>query len=144
MGWEDIGSFWQVFGESGKRVMNRRKWVMCRQRYHMIMITVPGLSDALVWPKPWSDVIPTENSDGRLKRECCSGHPLYNKRAILIAGSNAADDHIYFLPDGPRAFALVHHTNRRETDPQWPAFTLYDTLEDLFAAEMMGEPNEED
>lgn len=68
-------------------------------------------------------------SDTELVKEVGPGHVLfgYAERAILIADQNGAtDDCVFFLPDGPAPFAVVHLTwaGTRDCHPHFPSTEL--------------------
>jgi hypothetical protein len=90
---------------------------------------------------PWWDIRGDEDDDREqrdglaqeLYKEVGPGHLLYGQRVEVIAQSDANDDIAVRLASG--GFARVHLTWRGSVEPpQWPATTLYDTLEALHQA----------
>jgi hypothetical protein len=77
------------------------------------------------WPPSWKPIEPAINDE--LRREVGRGHVLYRRDAVAVARATNADDVLFWLPDGPAAFAEVHltWTGRRESRPEWPWTRLF-------------------
>jgi hypothetical protein len=88
------------------------------------------------WLAPWYAVDASDTLEAQLRREISDRHVLYDVPVTLIARREDTDDALFQLPDG--RVAEVHLTWRQsvETDPRWPATTLYASL-DRWRAESM-------
>lgn len=67
-----------------------------------------------------------------LHRELGESHPLHQVPARAIARRKDNDDVLFFLSEGTSPLVVVHLTwsGKKETDPRFPAFTLYSSIED--------------
>jgi hypothetical protein len=85
---------------------------------------------AFDWLDPWQPTAP--GLEAELDREVGRGHPLSGRRAIAVGRRLDNDDVLFWLPNGPAMFAVVHltWTGKREGSPQWPGTTLYSSLDD--------------
>ena len=86
-------------------------------------ITVPA---NIEWLAPWK---PELDENGllakELQREVCDSHILsgVNTRAV---GTRIDSDDVLFTTDDPRnPLAVVHLTWKFESDPNWPATSIY-------------------
>ena len=61
-----------------------------------------------------------------LARETIPGHPLHDKESTAIGClRRCPNDFLFSIDDGSGAFAWVHLTWHRESDPQFPKCKLY-------------------
>jgi hypothetical protein len=84
----------------------------------------------LDWPGSWAPIEPAFSDE--LRREVGQGHVLYGRVAVAVARATNSDDMLFWLPDGPAAFAEVHltWTGKREWRPEWPITSLFSSFED--------------
>lgn len=82
---------------------------------------------------PWEAVETplSQPAPGRLADEIAPGHVLEGKRVRMIARRVDTDDVLYEVMTEPPSFAVVHLTwsDRRQTNPQFPWTTLYDSMD---------------
>ena len=102
--------------------------------------SIPAELREAVWPAPWAATDAPLHEE--LARETSARHPLAGRRAVAIARRADTDDVLFWLPDGPRLLAAVHLTWRRETDPEWPFTTLFDSVEAWWAYEQADREDE--
>lgn len=97
-----------------------------------IVELIPG--DEVHFLKPWHKYLGNPNSflEKELHREMPETHVLFGKKVTAIANRQDNDDVLFELSDGPHKFAVVHLTWRIETNPEWPATTLYKDWLDLY------------
>ena len=85
------------------------------------------------WRDPWVPVAKDHAPalEAELSREIPPGHVLCGRRARAIARHVDSDD-VLFLLDGGPGVAVVHLTyaSRPERTPEWPAATLFTSLEE--------------
>lgn len=67
-----------------------------------------------------------------LRLECPEGHTLHGVRAVSVAVRQHRKEAIFWLPDRS-AWAVVHLTWNRETDPLWPSTELCPTWAEVIA-----------
>lgn len=63
-----------------------------------------------------------------LKREVPAGHVLRHVGVNALARRHDTDDVLFALQDGSGRVAVAHLTWQIETDPTWPAVTMFQTL----------------
>lgn len=73
-------------------------------------------------PPPWVRLPPETRLEVELHREMCDAHPLRFLDPKSVARRQDCDDVLFTLSDG--RLAIVHLTWRRETNPNWPAYTI--------------------
>ena len=98
------------------------------------------------WLSPWCEADQSER-DGlaaQLAKEIAVGHALDGERVILIARRTDTDDALFQLQDG--RVAEVHMTWRqtRETDPLWPATSIFPSLTEWARKSMIPQHREHD
>jgi hypothetical protein len=92
------------------------------------MGTVPEGAGPLPLPWHWSDeIFGTELSD-----ELPEEHRLAGLALTCIAYRQDMDDFLYEVADAGIAYAIVHRTWRRETDPRWPAARVFRTWAEVW------------
>lgn len=93
----------------------------------MTDITPPTIQ----WLHPWAPCEPGPGLEVELAREVGPGHVLAGRRTVSIGRRVDNDDVLFWLPDSPSPFAVVHltWTGRREIKPEWPLTDLYASLE---------------
>ncbi len=83
---------------------------------------------------PWYPVDSKDRKvlESEFHREIPPGHPIWGRTARAFARRRDRDDVAFVLEDAPAAIAVVHltWTQRRESDPQWPAAQLFQSLKD--------------
>ena len=88
-------------------------------------------SAQIQWRVPWWPV-PSEH-DARtvaeLQREIPAGHVLFGRTFQTVGRRQDNDDVLFYLGESAPQFAVVHLTYARESLPEWPKTTLFDTLE---------------
>jgi len=91
------------------------------------------------WPlqEPWCLVEDPGIVDAELQREMPPGHRLYGRRCTAIARRDDCDDVLYWVDDPTAPVACVHLTFSKETDPFWPATTVYGSLDDWKAKDYL-------
>ena len=101
------------------------------------------IPEGLVLLKPWTAVhdIPhllrhAERLCNELQRELPSTHVLFGIKATAVAHRIDQDDVLFEL-EGSMPLAVVHLTYSRETDPTWPATTLFKSWEQWVQEEMI-------
>jgi hypothetical protein len=84
----------------------------------------------VIWLEPWEPA--PAGLEAELAREVGRGHPLAGRSAVSVGRRVDCDDVLFFLPDGPQPFAVVHLTwsGRREASPGWPSTAFYSSAED--------------
>jgi hypothetical protein len=94
------------------------------------MDTRPPDLTHILWLEPWEPA--PAGLEGELAKEVCARHPLAGRRAVSVGRRVDCDDVLFFLPEGPEPFAVVHltWTGRMEANPVWPVSTLYTSAED--------------
>jgi hypothetical protein len=83
------------------------------------------------WRVPWQP-LPSEHDSAtvaELQREMCSGHVLFGRTVQAIGRRQDCDDVPFYLGETAPQFAVVHLTYARETRPEWPSTSLFDTLD---------------
>ena len=89
------------------------------------------------WPDGWMAAAGQgAQLEAELARETPEGHVLFDRRVTLLA-TGRADDVLFGLDDGQ--VARVHLSWVVETDPIWPATTLFPSIELWAEAEARGE-----
>jgi len=83
------------------------------------------------WRVPWWPVPPEQDAGtvAELHREMPAGHVLFGRSVLAVGRRQDCDDVLFYLGDTTPQFAVVHLTYARETRPEWPNTTLFDTLE---------------
>lgn len=66
-----------------------------------------------------------------LQKEVAPGHVLYGRVVRAIARRTGQDDFLFEVPDAAAPLYVVHLTWSRETRPEFPASTPYESLEDF-------------
>ncbi len=84
----------------------------------------------LVWMLPWEAATDPAPIEAELGRELVRGHVLFGRRAVCIGRRIDQDDVLFFLPDGPQPYAVVHLTwhGVKERDTRWPSTRLFPSL----------------
>lgn len=88
-------------------------------------------SSQIQWRAPWGP-IPSQHAGGtaaELQREICAGHVLFGRSVQAIGRRQDCDDVLFYLGQNAPQFAVVHLTYQRETRPEWPGTSLFDSLE---------------
>ena len=62
-----------------------------------------------------------------LRRELSRGHVLSGSQVAALAQNPESDD-VLFLVEGSNTLAEVHLTWSKESDPDWPMTTVYETM----------------
>lgn len=77
-------------------------------------------------PDGWFELQPTTAGqlEAELRRELCSGHPLFGLPVRAVARRGDRDDVLFRSASDDRVF-VVHLTWSAETDPRWPATSEY-------------------
>ena len=69
---------------------------------------------------------------GELRRELPAGPVLHGVPVAPIARRQDTDDVLFALNDGTGRVAMVHLTWAVESDPAWPATSVYSSLESWY------------
>ena len=82
------------------------------------------------WREPWLAVSPdlAPKFVAELHRELCAGHVLFGRSVAAVGRRQDCDDILFYLGDTAPRFAVVHLTQQRETRPEWPKTSLFDSL----------------
>src|ERR1044071_4516288 len=83
------------------------------------------------WREPWKP-LPVDQWPGtiaELHREMCPAHVLFARSVQPVARREDCDDVLFYHGETAPQFAVVHLTYARETEPEWPCTTLFDTLD---------------
>jgi hypothetical protein len=83
------------------------------------------------WREPWY-AVPIEHDAGtvaELHQEMCPGHVLSGRFVQAVGRRQDRDDVLFYLGEAIPQFAVVHLTYARETRPEWPSTSLFDTLD---------------
>lgn len=91
------------------------------------------------WPVPQEDDAVTVVE---LHREMCAGHVLFGRTVQTVGRRQDCDDVLFYLGEAVPHFAVVHLSYARETRPEWPSTSLFNTLGDWIAQCMI--PDAED
>jgi len=101
------------------------------------------IPEGLVLLKPWTAVHDTPDLQrhaarlcNELQRELPSTHVLFGIKATAVAHRIDQDDVLFEL-EGSTPLAVVHLTFSRETDPTWPATTVFKSWEQWVQEEMI-------
>jgi hypothetical protein len=88
-------------------------------------------SAQIQWRFPWRPVPPEQDAGtvAELHREMPTGHVLFGRTVQTVGRRQDCDDVLFYLGESVPQFAVVHLTYARETRPEWPNTTLFDTLE---------------
>lgn len=81
---------------------------------------------------PWRAALPNEQSLAiELQREVGPAHPLFGKKALVLAKRGDNDDVLFLVEGVAEPFAVVHLTWRdsREEGPLWPHTVFFETLD---------------
>ena len=89
------------------------------------------------WRHPWIPIDDPAPAQRELKREAPQGHILFGRSPITIARRVDCDDYLFLLHEDPPRFAVVHLTYKIETDPNWPAAEIFNTIEDWIQTRML-------
>ncbi len=86
--------------------------------------------DAVAFLRPWELV--GVGLEKQLAKELPPTHELYGVTAYSVARRFDNDDVLFVLPGNAQPYAVVHLTWSTRVDPsgQWPATTLYESLDD--------------
>ena len=74
---------------------------------------------------PWFSPNDARDIEAELARELHSAHVLFGVPVKAIALRQDRDDVAFEFQDGTSRVAIVHLTHSRESDPKWPATTIY-------------------
>ncbi len=90
----------------------------------------PRDPDELSWLLPWEEVTNPAPIETELGRELVCGHVLFGRRVVAIGRRIDQDDVLFFLPDGPQPYAVVHLTwhGLPEHDTRWPSTRVFPSL----------------
>jgi len=83
--------------------------------------------------KPWVAAgAQAQQLQSELAAELGPSHCLSDRKMLAVAVRQDCDDVLFVSVDEPPLVAVVHLTyaNRPEPDPQWPATTLFVSMED--------------
>ena len=82
------------------------------------------------WRKPWHAISSdcAAKAEAEIHREMCAGHVLFGRSVTAIGCRQDCDDVLFYLGESAPSFAVVHLSYQRETRPEWPSTTLFDTL----------------
>ena len=82
------------------------------------------------WREPWHSISPdyAAKAGVELHREMCAGHVLFERYVTAIGYRRDCDDVLFYLGESAPSFAVVHLTCQRETGPEWPDTTLFDSM----------------
>ncbi len=88
-------------------------------------------SSQIQWRVPWWPVPPEQDAGtvAELYREMPDGHALFGRTVQTVGRRQDCDDVLFYLGESVPQFAVVHLTYARETRPEWPNATLFDTLD---------------
>src|SRR5262245_29714330 len=88
-------------------------------------------SSQIQWWAPWRPIPPEQGAEtvAELQREMPSGHVLFGRDVQAVGRRQDCDDVLFYLGESFPQFAVVHLTYARETRPEWPNTTMFDTLE---------------
>jgi len=83
------------------------------------------------WRVPWWPVPAEEDTRtiAELHREMPAGHVLSGRSVQTVGRRQDCDDVLFYLGESAPQFAVVHLTYARETKPEWPSTSLYDSLQ---------------
>jgi hypothetical protein len=84
------------------------------------------------WREPWQAILDSyaQNAAKELHRETCEGHVLHGKVVTAIGNRKDCDDVLFYLGNVSPKFAVVHLTYQKESRPEWPSTSLYESIED--------------
>jgi hypothetical protein len=91
---------------------------------------------------PWVPVTGSALRD-ELIRELCPDHVLHGVAVTPLARRGTRDDVLFQLDDGTGRVAVVHLTWSRETSPEWPWTTLFESLA-AFEQSLKGDKDDAD
>lgn len=82
------------------------------------------------WREPWHAISrdSAAKAEAELHREMCDKHVLFGRVLTAIGCRQDCDDVLFYLGEVAPSFAVVHLTCRRETQPEWPHTTFFDSL----------------
>jgi hypothetical protein len=94
-------------------------------------MTIPNLRE-VPWREPWQAISDAyaQNATKELQRETCHGHVLHGKEVTAVGNRKDCDDVLFYLGHVSPKFAVVHLTYQKESRPEWPSTSLYDSIED--------------
>jgi hypothetical protein len=92
---------------------------------------IPDLGN-ISWLEPWQAISDSyaQNAEKELLRETCDGHPLHGKSVTAVGNRKDCDDVLFYLGEASPKFAVVHLTYQKDSRPEWPSTSLYDSIED--------------
>ena len=73
----------------------------------------------------------------RLESELPQQHILHGLKVRAVATRIDCDEVLFEIEGGQILLAVVHMTWRKETDPQWPGTTLFQSWDDWVTNEML-------
>ena len=84
-------------------------------------------------PRKWTELRPEDvgRLEEELARETCTTHPLYGAHVRALFRKYPQDDVLFEVFDLDYPYYCVHLTWRPETNPDWPSFTRFRSLEDF-------------
>ena len=82
------------------------------------------------WRKPWLAILPDHASLGEAEvhREMCAGHILFGRWVTAVGRRQDCDVFLFYLGGVPPQFAVVHLTFQKESRPNSPSTSLFDSL----------------
>lgn len=102
--------------------------------------------DAFDWPGDWTPIGDPNYAralEVELARSAPRKHALRGRTVRAVASGFHSDDVLFAVLEEPRRWAEVHLTWNRETDPAWPATSIYDSLADWVASVLEEEAGDE-
>ena len=89
------------------------------------------------WRHPWVPIDDRAAAERELKREAPHGHILFGRSPIAIGRRVDCDDFLFYLNEDPARFAVVHLTYNIETDPNWPAAEIFNSIDEWIENRMI-------
>jgi len=82
------------------------------------------------WRKRWLAILPDHASqaEAELHREMCAGHVLFGRSVTAVGRRQDCSDILFYLGDVSPQFAVAHLTFQKESRPNWPSTSLFDSL----------------
>lgn len=90
-------------------------------------------SRRIALPPGWSWLQSSESEalSNELQRELPAGHELHGRQFTALARCVGEDDVVFETRDGSRRIYLVRLTWTRESNPEWPSATEFESIEEF-------------
>ena len=84
-------------------------------------------------PEDWYllDSNQSEKMSLELSRETCDAHKLHGLKSRALARKDGRDDFLFEIEGAPYPLYIVHLTWSKETSPDWPWITAFESKEDF-------------